>query len=629
MTSAPPHSVAQHFVWPLRRGNGVRACQAGTSALGNLLSLVVSQSYRTGISLLAATLLFCQPASGSELGAAVSSDKKLIALATNNHAVSPAYLRQHVKEMEKQFPLDGLIICVYHDTWAAEAGPRKQAEGSRLKSGQEVMFFGGRQFTRDDFQQDLNDLKATEFKKFTDNFILLTTTERGAHWTGKVEHGNLDWFDPHWKRIAENGAVAAWIAREAGFKGIFLDAEQYASTVGPWGRPFDYRARPDIDKQTLHRVSAQVRIRGREWMQAVTRVYPDITIILYPNSGWKNSFQYELLSPFTDGLLAGLGPQATLIDAGAGYDLQTYQQIVTVRKQAEEKGLQRTQVSDLFQKMQYGIGLWLDYESRFDGPFAGWHTNPKDDYKNFRPPVELGNTLHNALTVADRYVWLFTWHGESWLAPGTSQGKSCPLCPHVNGFLPAAYQDAITNCHNPHPLDWEPARQEKILTPAELARLGKNILKNRDLEIGSPQDTPPPGWHPAGQGPAATKNDQRVKTGKYSIELSTVLPRGHVFLDRRLPARPYAGKTLTLGAWVNSDRGLGHIQILDFVGDDHQVSPPYVEYSENGDLWRFLTTTKTIRDDADRIIFRLGVQSVKGHATYFDGAMAVMIDDPD
>ena len=229
MTSAPPHSVAQHFVWPLRRGNGVRAYQAGTPALGNLLSLVVSQSYRTGISLLAATLILCQSASGSELGAAVSSDKKLIALATNNHAVSPAYLRQHVKEMEKQFPLDGLVICVYYDTWAAEAGPRKQAERSRLKTGQEVMFFGGRQFTRDDFQQELNDLKATEFKKFTDNFILLTTTERGAHWTGKVEHGNLDGFDPGWKRIAENGEVAAWIAREAGFKGIFLDAEQYAS----------------------------------------------------------------------------------------------------------------------------------------------------------------------------------------------------------------------------------------------------------------------------------------------------------------------------------------------------------------------------------------------------------------
>ena len=563
------------------------------------------------------------------MGSVVSSEKKLIALAANSHAASPAYLREHVNEMEKQLPLDGLIICVYHDTWAAEAGPKKKAEGSGLKSGQEVMFFGGRRFTRNDFKQDVNDLKAAEFRKFTDNFILLTTTERGAYWTGRVEHSNLDWFDAGWSRIAENGAVAAWIAREAGFKGIFLDVEQYTQSVGAWGRPFDYRTRPDIDKRTLNRVSKQVRIRGREWMQAVNRVYPDITIILYPNSGWKNTLEYELLSPFVDGLLEGLGPRATLIDAGAGYDLQTYQQFLKVRGQAEEKGLKRTRVTGLYQKMQYGIGLWLDYESRFDGPFAGWLTNPENYNENFRPPKELGNTLHNALTVTDRYVWLFVWHGESWWAPGTPQRKLCPLCPHLKGFLPRAYRDAITNCRVPHPLDWVPRWQEKILTPAELARMGKNILKNENLEIWPQQDAPPKGWHLGGQGPAGTRNSERVKTGKYSIQLSTVLPRGHVVLDQSLPASPYVGKTLILGAWVNSDNGLGHTQILDFVGDDHKVSLPYVEYSGNGDGWRFLTTTKTIRDDADRIVFRLGVQSVKGHATYFDGAMAVMIDDQD
>ena len=124
-----------------------------------------------------ATLVLGALATGAEMGPAVSPDKKLIAFASSNHAASPAYLRQHIGEMEQSLPLDGLIICVYHDTWAAEAGASRGAAGGTLKTGQEVMFFGGRRFTRDEFSQDLGDLKATTFSKFTDNFILLPTTE--------------------------------------------------------------------------------------------------------------------------------------------------------------------------------------------------------------------------------------------------------------------------------------------------------------------------------------------------------------------------------------------------------------------------------------------------------------------
>ena len=575
-------------------------------------------------SAIAAMLILGAVSTGADMGPAVPADKKLIAFASNNHAASPAYLRQHIREMEQHLPLDGLTICVYHDTWAVEAIQRKRAAGSSLKTGQEVMFFGGRRFTRDDFSRDLGDLKATTFRKFTDNFILLTTTEKGAYWTGKVEHSNLDWFDPGWSVIAENGAVAAWIAKEAGFKGIFLDAEQYAGSLGPWGRPFDYRSRPDIDKRTLSEVSDQVRKQARKWMQAVTDVYPDITIILYPNTGWKKTLDYELLPHFADGLLEGLGPRATLVDSGAGYHLQTYRQFLDVRKQAEEEGLKRTPVPNLYKKVQYGIGLWLDYESRHDGSFAGWRTDPKEFNENFRPPAELGNTLHNALTVADRYVWLFVWHGQAWWAPRSPKVKMCPLCPHSQGFLPQEYIDAITNCRNPHQFDWAPVRQEKILTPDDLARMGRNILKNDDLESWIIADASPQGWYLAGQGPSVTREKKIVKTGKYSARLATVLPRGHVFLDQRLAAGSYAGKTITLGAWVKSDYEMGHVQILDFVAGEHKVSSVQVAYSGEEDGWRFLTTSKTIRKDADRILFRLGVNSVPGHAAYFDGAMAVV-----
>ena len=578
------------------------------------------------ISAALALLCLASHAAAADLGPALTSEKKLIAFAASLHAASPAYLRQHGTDMERRLPLDGLIICVYHDNWEAEASAKKKALGSGLKTGQEGMFFGGRPFTRDDFSQDVRDLKATSFEKFTDNFILLTTSEQGSLWTENEAHRNLDWFDPNWSTIAENGAVAAWVAKEAGFKGLFIDAEQYAGSRGLWRRPFDYRARADMNERTLTEVSLQVRQRGREWMQAVTAVYPEITIILYPNTGWKSSLEYELLGPFSDGLLEGLGPKATLVDSGVGYHLQTHQQFIDLRTKTQKQGLEKTQVPHLYKQVEQGFGLWLDYESRIGGPFAGWNTNPKNYHKNYRPPEELGNTLHNALSVSDRYVWLFVWHGAAWWAPGTRDVKSCPLCPHPQGVFEQAYADAIANRRQPHPFDWTPARVEKILTPEDLVDLGKNILDNADLETWSVPNQSPSGWVLGGQGPAVARDDKNTKTGgTYSATLSTLLARGHVFLDQRVAAAPYAGRTITLGAWVKDEYGNGHVQILDFVADNHESSSVTSEWTDDTG-WRFLTATKTIRPAAQRIVFRLGVGAVKGIPVTFDGSTAVVVE---
>jgi len=566
------------------------------------------------------------PVVAVEMGEPVGEDKKLIAFATSSHAASPVYLRQHVAEMEKRLPLDGLILFIYHNSWETDAREGKRARGSGIKNGQECMLFGGRKFTRDDFSKDLEDLKATAFSKFTDNFILLTTSELGSQWTGEAAHRNLDWFDPNWSTIAKNGAVAAWVAREAGFKGIFIDAEQYGGSRGPWKRPFDYRSRPDMDKRTLAEVSAQVRKRGREWMQAVTAVYPDITIILYPNTGWQSSIDYELLAPFADGLLEGLGSEATLVDSGAGYHLQTYQQFLDLRAKAQTRGLKKTQVPELYRNVKQGFGLWLDHESRIGGPFEGWHTDPKDYHKNYRPPVELGNTLHNALSVSDRYVWLFVWHGTAWWAPGARNIKSCPLCPHRDGVIQNAYAEALANRRKPHPLDWAPAREEKIFTPDDLDEMGKNILDNSDLEDWVVSNQSPPGWYLGGQGPVVARDDKNVKSdGAYSAALTTVLARGHVFLDQRVPAAPYAGKTITLGAWVKAEHETGGVQILDFVGDNHESSNVTSAWTDDTG-WRFMTATKTIRKDATLIVFRLGVGAVKGFSVSFDGSRAVAVE---
>ena len=139
-----------------------------------------------------------------------------------------------------------------------------------------------------DFSKALADLQATPFKRFTDNFIQVETAARGSAVTGRPEDGNLDWFDRNWAGIAENGAVVAWLAKEAGFKGLFLDVEHYTGSLGPWeGKHiFDYASSPSKDQHKLEEVAAQIQLRGRQFMHAVAEAYPDITIIIIQNTGW-------------------------------------------------------------------------------------------------------------------------------------------------------------------------------------------------------------------------------------------------------------------------------------------------------------------------------------------------------
>ena len=155
--------------------------------------------------------------------------------------------------------------------------------------------------------------------------------------------------------------------------------------------------------------------------------------------------------------------------------------------------------------------------------------------------------------------------------------------------------------------------------------MGKNILDNSDLESWVVSNHSPSGWYLGGQGPVVARDDKNIKSGAYSAALSTILGRGHVFLDQRVTAGPYAGKTITLGAWVNDEHGIGHVQILDFVGDNHENSAVASEWTDDTG-WRFVTATKVIRKGARVIVFRLGAGAVKGLSVSFDGSQAVVVE---
>ncbi len=574
-------------------------------------------------------------------------DKKIIAFAPDR--VDAAYLCQHAAEVEKpnNLPIDGLIISVYPDDWKLR------------KEYRNMLWFGGAKFTREDYQKTIAGLKATKFTRLTDNFLDFPTTvsnyptlaaggdKKFLPAPASYRFSNVDWFDADWSHVAQNGAVAAYIAREGGLKGFCIDAEGYGGGSGLWMPPFSYNcyreacSKAGVTPHTPEECLAQVRKRGREFMKAVIAVYPDITIIFIPGIGSTGDATPPCLgSAFVDGMLEGSGPSATLVDGmESGYPLQRYDSFMKLRQFVDKDNIEKSQVPELYkQRVSYGLGLWIDFECRAKGPFAGWHTDDPTKFElNYRSPARLEHSLHYALKASDRYVWLFTWHPQ-WLFRPEVRGKDnsaqmkdvCPLCPH--GEIPLAYLDALGNCRKPHDVNWSSERMRSLEERAfstgysppyatkfnerDLKRMGKNLLVNGGFETWSPLPKGgPSGWHAFGNG-SVTKEEKVVKEGSSSAKMT--VGKGHGYLDRSIPVGPWRGKTLLFGAWMKSD-GVGILQIIDEAPGKPEETA-VAECLSDG-TWQFVVVRKTIQKDAtDSVTFRChGCDST----VYFDGAIAV------
>lgn len=526
----------------------------------------------------------------SALGPAIPKSKKIIGWACNT--VESSYLRQYVRDIEK-LPINGIVISVYADDW----------KGSR--TGQEERWFGGKRLPRGDFKQVVADLKATRSTKLTDNFINFAVTARGA---ANETEGNLDWFDANWSVIADNAATAAWICKQGRFKGLFMDIEAYEGAPGNWRYPFDYYKYVELSgdrSRTFAQYAEQAQKRGREFMRAVTKEYPRITIVVIGHTGWGRG---DVLDPFVRGMLQSSG-KATIVEGGEqGYTMITRDEFADLRAAAE--GYHR---DPLFKPLQQAFGVWIDPTP---DQYGGWHDNPADFDKNYRTPSDLENTLYAALTEADEYVWLYTWHPDLWWNPIVRPrplNHQCVLCPHKE--IPKPYLDAVRNARKPHNLNWAPAfAQDRFVcfddaVLAEAATISPdsvNLLKNPGFEAWSAgQSASPDGWIASGQGPIPSSDALHVKSGSSSARITSNLIQAHVFFDQRIPVGNLAGKTVTLGAWVwSAVKEAGDLQIMDFVGTTHDVGS---SNSHTGDgQWQWLTTTKTIRPEATgEIVVRL------------------------
>lgn len=294
---------------------------------------------------------------------------------------TPEYVRSNVTELEK-LPFDGLTI--------------KTARSHQVQSQTPISY--------EEFRQDLAPVSETTFHSLSNNFVMVYAAPAGDLFS--------DWTVP-----ISNFRNIAQASLEAGLVGVFYDDEEY------FGEALQYPG--NCADRTLEECRAQAQLRGRQVMEAMRSVWPQVRVITahgpgisapeagenlkgldYNDVAWAN----PLVGSFIVGLVEGsAGSEARVIDGGEIYTARTLQQFETIKSWQKEllpekSGLVPDSLKPLWSStMSSSFGVYDLPSEGVPMDAATWRT-----------------TLANALATTDEYVWAYTerydWTGTGWPA---------------------------------------------------------------------------------------------------------------------------------------------------------------------------------------------------------------------
>lgn len=305
-----------------------------------------------------------------------------------------AFLRTHIAEMA-QTPFDG---CVFHVDYVKPGG---------RKGSFTWECWGPDAFTAEDLQGAFDDLKATQFGRFKENFLRFNTTP-----------AKLDWFDDH-VAILGNARLAARLAREGSCRGLLFDIEQYNEQL------FNYRKQRDAKEKSWDVYAAQVRQRGREVMQAFQEGYPGLTVFLtfgyclpwvqsQGRPGALAECDYGLLAPFLDGLVEAAKDGTRLVDGHElSYGFKQPERFAKAYEMMKTGLLPMVGQPEKYRRVfSFSFGVWLDHDWRK----AGWEV--ENVSKNYFTPEAVEASVRAALATADEYVWIYSETPRWWSQEG-------------------------------------------------------------------------------------------------------------------------------------------------------------------------------------------------------------------
>ena len=271
------------------------------------------------------------------------------------------------------------------------------------------------------------------------------------------DRGHFDWFDDAWwQTVLHNMEQVARVAKEGGCRGILLDMEEYGCVFWSWGgaRPhFALRDKDTYQDRTFQETFDQCRRRGREFMQALNKGFPNCPIwTLYGYShivqgdDFSSVEQFEdsgnaLYAAFFDGWLEGSDEGTYVIDGCEGsYRFDNTEPFVKLRKVVTEKALKFTAVPDIYRKkVRVGFGIYLDMYNYQDS--HPWYPDRPQD--NYMTPEHLEKAVRIAIHVSDGYVWVYSEFPSWWLDGPEATFARGVVSRDDHSWIDPAYAEAI------------------------------------------------------------------------------------------------------------------------------------------------------------------------------------------
>lgn len=250
--------------------------------------------------------------------------KKIIEFGWQNP--TPEYLDKNLEMIETFVPHDGIGI----DAAKIITLP----DGKKVRS--EFNIFTKIPFRKEWYKADVEHLKNihARAKHLKYNFI------RSAF---SSFNSDFDLFDDQfWDIVCQKFSIYAWLAKEGGCTGLLVDLEDYKNL-----QRFSYSS-----NHSRQECWDKARLRGRQWMNAIAKEYPDITIFffmsldmffgegeIFRNPEDLGTSQNGLMIAFINGMYDALPDSAKIVDGMEcmGYGIHNLADCYRIRSLAKER----------------------------------------------------------------------------------------------------------------------------------------------------------------------------------------------------------------------------------------------------------------------------------------------------
>ena len=328
--------------------------------------------------------------------------RKFIGLFFDVMNTSPSNILANADQFVEQTPyLDGVAISL-------KDIPAFDLNGNVITSDITHIMRKTERWTRDALRSNIPVLKKiAEKPRLTESFLLFWMTPR-------TKEDRLAWTDDAaWANFAENMAVAAWLAKEGGMKGLMLDPEEYAGAYQYIHTPED----PSFEES-----ARLARQRGREVFSRVFKEYPDIVIFTlwyfakfrpwmeeglqtHPTVAADDSG--ELLQYFYNGILDVLPPEARIVDGCEHYSHSAtrhqYKNHAIIQSTGALPFVAPENMVKYRSQVHYSSAHYLDMYRTNANPKSIWYHGPVNGSRLEHLRLNMAQSIYTST----EYVWVY------------------------------------------------------------------------------------------------------------------------------------------------------------------------------------------------------------------------------